>query len=147
MELGLDQKQVSKRGRKMNKLLQTIKENNERFAEKYKDEFNYNWLEWIKMTDIKTGVNFNSFRDGIRSSTEYKLKSHITQSRIKELEALVGMLKNKKQTEFEHYHDEIEWQEKNRGTDSQLYNTGYEEALDDIIQTLQDTIKELKETL
>ena len=87
----------------MNKLLKTIKENDEEFLE----------LDYYKL-----------FRPAHID--------HIKKSRIKELEVLVKVIRKKGKL----------WGSDNIESDWQII--GYNEAIDDIIQIIQDTIKELK---
>lgn len=104
-----------------NKLLQTIKENDEGFDRNFFVK-NTNWRE--------TGLTDN----WICPPQEPKpMKDFITQSRIKELEALVEMIKGMKETGGEDEH-----------LDNTTGNMIYNQALSDIIKILQDTINQLK---
>jgi len=100
----------------MNKLLQTIKENDDGFE---KQGFTSS-CECGRIDDLD-------------KSTIKEIKSHITQSRIKELEALVEMVKGLKQ-----FCGDDEPSERKIGV--AIYN----QALSDIIQIIKDTIKQLK---
>ena len=90
----------------MNKLLQTIKENDEEF-----DKFNKKFFGFFPYNGEDKHHYFWS-----------DIQSHITQSRIKELEALVEMME-----------EPINEKEEARAWD-----------IEDVIQLLQDTIKQLK---
>ncbi len=94
--------------KKENKLLKTIRQNDERFDEKIENEFLY-----LKKSD-------NSYHLAAKTVAKEEGKIYFTQSRIKELEALVEMMK--------------EYPIK----DSQIG------AFYDIIRILKNTIKELK---
>jgi hypothetical protein len=90
----------------MNKLLQTIKENDKEFDGLF-DE--------IYQDEVITATF------SVKEPSRAAIKSHITQSRIKELETLVEMIMEKVKSDTN--------------------------AKADIIQTLQDIIKELKDAL
>ena len=107
----------------MNKLLQTIKESDKE-------------LDTIKVIEKwRHGENntmiVNKYLDVLLSN----LKSHITQSRIRELGALVQMIEKKRHSDLEEYDYE-----------DKLMSIGYNTALMEIIEILQDTIKQLKNT-
>ena len=102
----------------MSNLLETIKENNEGF----------NVKEFEKILG-----GFCWYEDGGNGGYTFEdvngfIKSHITKSRIKELEVLVEMIEG----------------EKDNWNGSGEYYANVSEALQDVIQTLQSTIKELK---
>ena len=107
----------------MNKLLQTIKENDEEF-----DKFNKKFFGFFPYNGEDKHHYFWS-----------DIQSHITQSRIKELEALVEMINQMRKV-------------KNlpRGVNKEVkeiiksWKDGYNEAIDEFEETLQDTIKQLK---
>jgi len=97
----------------MNKLLQTIKKNDEEFDKNF-DQYN--------------PIHDNGKTIPTWCGADYgALKSHITQSRIKELEALVEMIESLSE-------DDAEPQ----------YQYGQRDTKDVIIQKLENTIKELK---
>ncbi len=98
----------------MNKLLQTIKENDERFKRLY-------CLQSVM--DIESQEN---------------IKFYIVQSRIRELEVLVEMIKKMQK---ETYRPDMANGSRQIRLDE---NIGYNYALMHIIQSLKDTIKELK---
>lgn len=117
----------------MNNLLQTIKQNDEEFDKLFYETY----------TDKYVTATFSS-----KNPTPEQIKSHITQSRIKELGALVEMIEK---TRRRSYNERISRGEypANHFTPKDLERResmviGYNQAVDDIIQTLQNTIKELE---
>ena len=102
----------------MNKLLEQIKENDEEFSKK-KYKVGSMWLAQLWQE--------NKDRTKIKFSIPYEVLEDITQSRIKELEALVEIIKEKEQKPIE----------------NSLYVI-YNQAADDLIKLLQDTINQLK---
>lgn len=129
----------------MKKLLQIIKKNDENRAyqatheelcnqalEHYED-ISKEVCHWNSL--IPKAINFyKEWGNG-------KIKSHITQSRIKELEALVEMIGKFK--EGKNVMDKTN--EYTKELDEAIsFDDGYCEALTDIIQKLKDTIKKLR---
>ena len=102
----------------MNKLLETIKEND--------DGFNRRWTGHKDGLYTMKPVGTEELRDNI--------KSHFTQSRIKELEALIKMIWKK---------DKPWGGDSGKESDRQVF--GYNKAIADVIELLENTIKELKQ--
>ena len=112
------------KGDKMNKLLKTIKENDKRFEKEFSIESGTETEEYLY-------YNFGRASFSYRPADKGDMKSHIRQSRIKELEALVEMWN--KVEKIDDYHD---------GVHSIIVTR---EDYDNFIQTLQNTIKKLKD--
>lgn len=116
----------------MNNLLKTIKENDEEFENAVSESI---WGDNNRKTleQIMSDKGLTLWYDFI--------KSHITQSRIKELEALA---ENIKEMEKETYRPDLS----NGSRQIRISeNIGYNQALADIIQELKTIIKELKTNL
>ena len=118
-----------------NKLLETIEKNNEEFEKTERGRV---------ITKIigcqKHGADKNEYIklwDDLHNDDIYFIKEYYTQSRIKELEVLVKELQEKAKEAKKYPMFSSKGKLDN-------YNKGYNEAVDDIIQTLKDTIKELK---
>lgn len=96
-----------------NKISKVIKNN--------QDKFDDGWKHWIFLSDIKTGVNFNMFRDGI--------KSHLPNSQIELLRAMCDNLE--------------EGKSKNP---AYMCYSDVNRALERQINTIRETIDEISET-
>ena len=104
-----------------NKLLETIKNNNE--------ELKIVWANWFFKMDSQGITMYREPRPVDIHKIEENLKSHLQKSRIKELEALIKILEKEKRNTNGHYSSVISY-----STD-----TGYNLALGNIIKILKET--------
>jgi len=142
----------------MKKLLQTIKENDEKFDEKFgfyeiyicadcghtKEDHYWNGggrpeasgYDRCRIENCKC-ISEN-WKTEKQKEDNTAIKSHLKESKIKELEALVEYFENERNNI-----PKTPYSEEQR-TEQDEYNLGRKKTFTDITQTLKDTIKELK---
>jgi len=68
----------------------------------------------------------------------YKVMEKKTQKAKEEtIDSVIEVLKERKTPEIECFCEELDWWKEKRGTDSQLYNEGYDQALSDAIEEIK----------